>query len=607
MTNRNNTDRQLEGVEQTQTDISEQVERDHSFSESSHRHNLALEATDTGVWEWNLETDEVVWSETLERQVGIEPGTFEGTFEAFQEYLHPDDAAEVNRAIEEAIQGDGAYNVEFRMIREDGEHIWIRALAEYFSEDGVERLIGTTVDITEQKERDQQLERERDRFQAVFEQSFDAMVIADDDGRYLDANESATTLFGLTEEELLGRSIVEFAPEEFDFDAAWSEFQNSERERGTFPLVRPDGTKRYVEYAATMNIVPGQHLSILRDITERRDRNQELQIRTKELQDIIDTVEGAIWVRNADNEYLYMNQYHRNLFDIAEDVEVAGKQFSDLLPAEVAEQFQQNDQRVYETEEPVEIEETVESDDDPRDFLTRITPLFEGGSVYATCGIATDITEQVDRERQLQRERDRLDEFAGVLSHDLRNPLNVAKGRLELVMEECESDHLEPLDQAHHRMEQLINDMLSLARAGGTIGETDAVELAELADACWRNVETETATIRAETEATIQADESRLEQLLENLLRNAVEHGGNDVMITIGDLPDGFYFEDDGPGIPQDERDSVLDPGYSTSDVGTGFGLSIVRDIADAHGWDVAVTEGHDGGARFEFTGAQTG
>lgn len=154
-------------------------------------------------------------------------------------------------------------------------------------------------------------------------------------------------------------------------------------------------------------------------------------------------------------------------------------------------------------------------------------------------------------------------------------------------------------------MATLIEDVLTLARAGEAIGETKPIELTEAVEAGWHHVETPTARVDVDTEQTLLADESRLQQLLENLFRNAIEHGGDSVTISVGDLPDGFYVEDDGSGIPESERDRVLDPGYSNSDSSTGFGLSIVRDIAAAHGWDVTVTSGTDGGARFEFTGVQ--
>jgi signal transduction histidine kinase len=103
----------------------------------------------------------------------------------------------------------------------------------------------------------------------------------------------------------------------------------------------------------------------------------------------------------------------------------------------------------------------------------------------------------------------------------------------------------------------------------------------------------------------IKADDDRLRQLLENLLRNAIEHGGRDVTVTVGTLDNGMYIEDTGPGIPEEQREDVFAAGYSSGENGTGFGLSIVKQIVNAHGWNVTVTESADGGARFEITGVE--
>jgi signal transduction histidine kinase len=220
--------------------------------------------------------------------------------------------------------------------------------------------------------------------------------------------------------------------------------------------------------------------------------------------------------------------------------------------------------------------------------------------------LSTSLTTALDRvaqRQQLETQNERLDEFASVLSHDLRNPLNVAEGRLELAQAEFDSEHFPPIERAHTRMRSLIDSMLTLARDGDDVGELESVPLASFAEQCWHNVDTQQATIVTPIEQTVQADRSQLKQLLENLIRNAVEHGDPEVTMTIGALDNGFFVADDGPGIPPEERGEVFDLGYSTADDGTGFGLSIVRRIADAHGWEITVTDGADGGARFEITG----
>jgi two-component system OmpR family sensor kinase len=232
----------------------------------------------------------------------------------------------------------------------------------------------------------------------------------------------------------------------------------------------------------------------------------------------------------------------------------------------------------------------------------------------------TTAIDRIEREEALTRKTERLEEFASFVSHDLRNPLNVASLRLELLEEECNSQHVGGLSDALDRMERLIDELLTLARHGETIGDTEQVSLADVVSRAWSNVETSGATLVCETDQTLYADRNRLTAVLENLIRNAVEHGatsgqtasddatgGGSVTVTVGELPEGrgFYFADDGEGVPESAREEVFESGYSTAEDGTGFGLAIVRDIVGAHGWSVQVTDSEDGGARFEVTGVE--
>ena len=222
--------------------------------------------------------------------------------------------------------------------------------------------------------------------------------------------------------------------------------------------------------------------------------------------------------------------------------------------------------------------------------------------------LATHVTtalDRVGREQMLTRQNERFDEFAHVVSHDLRNPLGVAKARVELAQQERESPHLERATDALERSQALINDLLTLAREDEQITQLEPVELAGLVEHCWKSVKTDQAVLEVEQTPTINADRSRLKQLFENLYRNAVEHGGSDVTVHIGTTDGGFYVADTGPGIPESEREAIFEAGYSTGSEGTGFGLRVVKEIINAHGWGVAVTESEQGGARFEITGVE--
>ena len=237
----------------------------------------------------------------------------------------------------------------------------------------------------------------------------------------------------------------------------------------------------------------------------------------------------------------------------------------------------------------------------------------------------------LDRTRDLERQNERLEEFASVVSHDLRTPLTVVDGSLELACERYDDEDLDRAARSLDRAFDLIEELLTLARTEDAHDRRPA-DLAAVAEACWRTADTDDATLVVEGDPTVRADDSRLRRLLENLFRNAVEHGstsprsqapedsvehgstssrptadddGTAVTVRVGVLDDGFYVADDGPGIPEDERDRVFERGHSTTAGGTGLGLSIVEKMAAAHGWTVAVSESDAGGARIDVRGVE--
>lgn len=209
---------------------------------------------------------------------------------------------------------------------------------------------------------------------------------------------------------------------------------------------------------------------------------------------------------------------------------------------------------------------------------------------------------QTQRERELRRKNERLEEFASVVSHDLRNPLNVVQASIEFARDDPAPVHFDRGADAAARMEHIIEQVLTLARVGRDIGETEPVDPTAMARGAWESIHAEGATLEAFDVDPIVADRGRLREAFENLFRNAIEHGGDDVTVRVGPLAEspGFYVADDGSGIPEADRDRVLEQGYTTADGGTGLGLAIVARIVDAHGWEMAVDESDPGGARFE-------
>jgi PAS domain S-box-containing protein len=356
-------------------------------------------------------------------------------------------------------------------------------------------------------------------------------------------------------------------------------------------------------------------LGLTRDITELKHRGREL----RRYETFIQNSPDVITHLDTDGTMLYQSPGTEKAFGHGPGIDVGENVFEYVHPDDrerVSEKFTDT------LEDPETDTESVElrlEDTEGGYVWTEATAIDQtdtelGGAVVRL----RDISERKERERDLKRQNERLDEFASVVSHDLRNPLAVAEGRVELAREDCDSEHLEQASDALDRMGRLIEDILTLAREGVSVRDIKAVELPEVVEGSWRNVGTEDATLLNKTESTVRADRSRLRQLLENLVRNSVEHGTASgqpgdgdtdeyagVTVTVGETDDGFYVADDGEGIPADDRDRIFERGYTTSEEGTGLGLSIVRGVAKAHGWDVEAKESEEGGACFEVTGVE--
>jgi PAS domain S-box-containing protein len=411
-----------------------------------------------------------------------------------------------------------------------------------------------------------------------------------------------------------------------DRDELWEVVQESLASDGSFEVTyrirTADGTTRWMWERGRRVASPSDEAAVLEgfitDITEQHERERELERRTGELETLTTELEEQY-------RYLFEEAPVMAVVTRAEDgrpvvddcnqrfVETLGYDRDAIIGAELVTFYAPESERKllegggYERalagEFMREDRKLTTADGDAVETLLRAVPRYDArDEIVGTLALYVDVSER----KELEREKERLEEFASIVSHDLRNPLNVAQSRTKLAREEADLSHLDHAIRAHERMAELIDDLLTLARTGDRIDETEPVDIASLVERCWVDVETTDATLGLDTERVIRADRSRLRQLVGNLLRNAVEHGGSAVTVTVGDLSDGFYVADDGPGIPVAERDDVFDAGYSTDEEGTGFGLRIVQQVADAHGWTIAVTESEAGGARFEIAGVES-
>jgi PAS domain S-box-containing protein len=463
---------------------------------------------------------------------------------------------------------------------------------------------------------DEQSGTQSELYRKLVEHSTDVATIIDAEGKIAYVSPSVERVLGYEPSELVGEVGYEYQPPEDRPVVAEAIEQLHERpdEPQTVEVRfrQADGSWCWVESRMRNHLdddVIDGILVVSRDVTDRKRREGELRELAGEYRALLDNSEDAIFLLDVESDgdgepqfrFERLSPSYEEQTGLTTE-EVRGKTPAAVFGDERGRELTANYHRCVRAREPISYQEELHVTADARIWETNLAPVITDGDVSRIVGITRNVTERVERERQLRSRNEQLDEFASVVSHDLRNPLNVAVGRLDLLESECDSDHLPPIVRALSRMEEIVDDTLTLARQGQTVAETEPVDLGALVDACWQTVGETRASVELVADATLRGDRSRLRHVFENLFRNAVEHGGEDVTVRVGRLGDrGFFVEDDGPGIPPDDRAAVFDPGHTTGDGGTGFGLTIVNRITEAHGWSVSVAESAVGGARFEF------
>jgi len=500
-------------------------------------------------------------------------------------------------------------------------------------------LANRVVNAVEQYRSQSALKASRDRFSLFVDQSPLGFVEYDQDFEIVRVNDTLTDIFGYTEDELVGETWEVFVSDESYAHVDEVTSALSEASGGYHSVdenVRKDGERIMVEWHNRLvTDDSGDAVTVFshcQDVTERIEHEQNLaQVRdffaeAEELGDLgaweVDETGTLTWTAGT-----------RRIHEVNDDFDPTIEEGLSFYHPEDRETVVDAVDAALEDGEPYDIEARLITAPGNCRWVRTHGKRVEGAEKRTVRGFIQDITEQKERERRLRVQNERLESFASVVSHDLQGPLTVAQGHLELAQQEVTNDHLDSIDDAHERMQTLIDDILTLARDGREATTSEPVNVRTAATACWETIDTENATLVTDTDSVVLADPRRLQRLLANLFRNCMVHGSelslspmhessmeqdaassptpsnetveNDVTVTVGDIDDasGFYVADDGPGIPEDERDTVFEAGYSTASEGTGFGLAIVADIAAVHGWDVSVTDSESDGARFEVTG----
>lgn len=379
---------------------------------------------------------------------------------------------------------------------------------------------------------------------------------------------------------------------------------------------------RAVARATAARYVPGDlPVDVVADRVLEAVRNARSHVQlegTRETyRSLLDAAPVPVWVQGLETIY-YANQSAAELYGVDRPDALIGESALQLVPESDQPDVLAANRRMLETDGAATALEGpfLRVDGEERYGLYAGACITYRGE-DALVVIARDITDRQAETESLREQNERLEEFASVLSHDIRNPLSVAASSTEEVRRRLESvrdgpnadtaaaapgdpgitidvdalyDFLEMATDAHKRMDEITDRLLRLARNGRTVESPQSVSLEHVARNAWSNVETGTARLSVDSDRQLLADSGRVTELFENVFANAHQHGdATDVHVRA--TADGFVISDDGVGISPTVRERAFDYGYTTASEGTGFGLAIVERIASAHGWSVRFGE----------------
>lgn len=450
--------------------------------------------------------------------------------------------------------------------------------------------------------------QEVQRGYAAIEAASDGIALLDTKGDFIYVNEAYASLYGYEQEELAdGRWEQLHSDEEVArfYEEILSQVNSNGSWNGLSTGKQKAGNTLVIDHSITLT-ADDTTICIVRDIKDKGDRERVLSTELNFLDDALDALDDIFYLFDMDGRLIWWNQrmnevtgYSDKELQTMEPVEFVRPQDQDTLEPYITTILEEGIGKV-EVELLTADEKTI-----PYEFYsTKLRG--RADEAVGRVGIGRDITTRKGLQWELEEKNQRFDEFANVLSHDLRNPLTIATGHVELIAEHIDDEgvgSLDAIETALSRIETIISDILQMSRTGQPVTDPQPVELSTIARPTWQNIEHGLIQLAIEEPVTVRADESLLSRLLMNLFRNSVEHGGEDVQVTVGPLANacGFYVEDDGPGIPPDDRERVFDWKYTTKETGHGIGLKSIERICNAHGWTITIGDGERGGARFEI------
>jgi PAS domain S-box-containing protein len=504
---------------------------------------------------------------------------------------HSEEAAPFAEGIRSVLSGQRKkFELEYPC-HSPSERRWYIGRVTQFAADGPPRAVVAHENITERKLAEERLNESERQFRALFENTLDAILIASDTGEYVGANDAACDLFGLSIDELLGAKVEDFVePAVRDQTRlAWQAFLEQGEQEGEFPLYRPDGEMRNLEFKAKAGFLPGRHLSVLRDVTERKRAEEGLRESEATLNAILNNLAEGVLVADTQGHVVFVNSAARSMLGVPEEepLDVLPDPWEGFdLPEAIAHCTRHKESieagvRYEETFLRVKLECLVELEQSRGEVLVVIQDLSEG--------------------RQLEANQQR---FLANAAHQLRTPIMAIVGAAELLATGEDADPtirrrlLNHIFSEGRRLQRLSEVLLRLSRIGWDRREPDLdiVDLGEAGKQATKLMEplAESGGIRILNEgegSCVRADPEWLQEVLMVVLSNAIKHSNRGGDIKVRTRSGVVTVKDEGAGISPVNLPHVFERFYkgTGSSEGFGLGLSICKDLTERMGGSISI------------------
>jgi len=593
----------------------------------------AQEVGNMGWWRKDILSDQIYWSDRIYAMWDVDSTSGTIDHKTFLEYIHPADRDVVDNQWEAAKAGE-PYDIEHRIITDEGETRWMRQKAEIEFNDAGKAIsaIGIVQDITDRKEREQQLQTYQEelvmanehlqQFAKAVEQSAHAVYITDTDGQIEYVNPAFESITGHAVPDVLGQTPKLLQSGEHSneyYEELWSTILSGEQWENEVINLRADGERLVLNQTISPitddDGVPQNFVAVAHDITERKQYEEALEQAQNELRKIIDLIPDPIFVKNQDDEVLLTNEAYASLIDATPAEIESGSQHHFGTHIENYDEIKQRDMDVIETTESTQHREELRlANGETYVFETERIP-FEAAETdeQAVLGYARDITDLTAYETRLETQRDNLDILNQVVRHDIRNDLQLISAYAEMLEEDLENEQHQYISKVMSSTRNAINLTTTARDLAETMLQVDTehqpvsleTTIKKQIDRLKEGHEDTDIRITSSVPAVTVIGDELLDAVFRNLLSNAVQHNDKDVpeIAISGTIEDDYVLvqiADNGPGVSDAHKTEIFGRGnQGLESAGTGIGLYLVDTLVDSYGGDVWVEDNDPEGAVF--------